>query len=101
VTGKIVSTNSNTATQSGLGSASAGSGMLGGQQAQLQQAGLSSSVTNCGWYPYQTTPSYAYYWYPVGNAPKPTVTELIATYKKEFGKDWKQIFAQTVKVEAR
>lgn len=76
-----------------------------GLQLQGLGGGASSSLNNCGsigWYPYQQP--YTYYYYVPSCAPaplKPTAAELIALYKKEFGKDWKRMFAQTVKVEAR
>ena len=92
-----------------LPSASSSVATVGFQQGQnyAGYAGSAQQLTATGgqlnsWYPYQQP--YTYYYYVPSYAPasvKPTAAELIALYKKEFGKDWKRIYAATVRIEAR
>jgi len=83
--------------QSFIGTAQGGLSSTGGSIGGMQNCG------SLGWWPYQQSPyTYTYYFpFVPYQAPKPTVAEVIALYKKEFGKDWKRMFAQTVRVEAR
>jgi hypothetical protein len=64
-----------------------------------QTSGYAQTVgsVNCG-YPYQ---NQWYYSYPYYVTTPSNLEEVIASYKKHFGKDWKKVFAQTVKVETR